>query len=936
LELIISPRGQLLLVSVAAPYSRDSADASLANLSSKEIKPLVSAFTAGNGEALLHLGLAWLERPLPPALRWLRDFSESFIYAFCQQASRAGKRKVPTVALPDEDALVRRLQSLPMIAGAENVDSTMLRQWWVAMDVALRKQGGPSPLVWLEQVQPVWRGAGRVHLHLAENKGDKTHPFAFLATYVDGVSSKGGARHIALANAIEHQSQSRDKERLLSLLVPLERAAKRLPWLRQLIDSGHLYQPLRWTPSQALEFLSALPVLQDCGIAAFSPEWWRGSRTSRPSINLKVGSRQSEGVGFDAMLDVQLDITVDGKRVAIDDLRGALAGLDAPAGLVRMKGRWVELDEQRLSSVLSQWDRAQSLASEGLAFADAMRLLAGMSEGDRSTSSAELPTGASSESWLQFSTGPWLRKTLEKLERPELIKGAKVPGLKAELRPYQQQGVDWLRFMSALRLGVCLADDMGLGKTVQVLALLLADKRQSQRAYQGKKTGKKTIRKTAKTTKQVPSLLVLPASLIANWQQEARRFAPTLDVLVLHRSEPSVDLKDQTALLKLIQGVDLVITSYAMVGRLEILASIHWRFLILDEAQAIRNPASGQSKAVKKLNADCRLALSGTPVENSLSDLWSIFDFINPGLLGSLKSFKGYIKHLDSDDDNFRARYAPLRKLVAPYILRRLKTDKKVIADLPDKTELIRYCGLSRSQVKLYRNSVRSLKRELAEVDGMKRRGLVLAYLMRFKQICNHPQHWLGLGEYKPADSGKFTQLHAIADSLASRQERVLVFTQFREMTQPLADFLESIFGRPGIILHGGTAIKRRQKLVDEFQQADGPPFMVLSLKAGGVGLNLTAASHVIHFDRWWNPAVENQATDRAFRIGQQHNVFVHKFVCRGTIEEKIDALITEKVALAGAIVDVDANVSFTEMSDKELLDWVAIDIDRAAAEATT
>ena len=482
--------------------------------------------------------------------------------------------------------------------------------------------------------------------------------------------------------------------------------------------------------------------------------------------------------------------------------------------------------------------------------------------------------------------------------------------------------------MSTLRLGACLADDMGLGKTVQVLALLLAEKRRL--ALQAKK-----VRKSNNKTSSTPSLLILPASLIANWQQEAQRFAPSLRLLTLHRSEPSIDLKDERAVIRAIKRADLVLTSYAMVVRLEVLQKIHWRFMILDEAQAIRNPNSGQSKAVKKLGGEFCLALSGTPVENSLSDLWSIFDFINPGLLGSLKSFKGYVKKLESDDENFNARYAPLRKLVTPYILRRLKTDKQVIADLPDKTELVRYCALSKSQIKLYRESVHSLKREIREVEGIKRRGLVLAYLMRFKQICNHPQHWLGLGEYKPGDSGKFTQLREIAETLASRGERVLVFTQFREMTSPLADFLELIFGRPGLVLHGGTAVKRRQKLVDEFQQSGGPPFMVLSLKAGGVGLNLTAASHVAHFDRWWNPAVENQATDRAFRIGQKHNVFVHKFVSRGTIEEKIDALIAEKVALAGAIVDVDANVSFTEMSDKELLDWVSIDIDRAAAEGT-
>jgi len=364
-----------------------------------------------------------------------------------------------------------------------------------------------------------------------------------------------------------------------------------------------------------------------------------------------------------------------------------------------------------------------------------------------------------------------------------------------------------------------------------------------------------------------------------------------------------------------------------MLQRQEWLQEIDWQLVVLDEAQAIKNPGTRQTRTVKKLKAISRIALTGTPVENRLGDLWSLFDFLCPGLLGSQKKFKDFAKKLEEREHN---RFAPLRALVGPYILRRLKTDRRVISDLPEKTEVQAYCGLARRQATLYAKLVKELAEALEDQDGMKRRGLVLAYLTRFKQLCNHPSHLIGDGDYDPAGSGKFVRLREIVEEIASRQEKLLLFTQYREMTEPLSSFLASIFGRSGLVLHGGTAVKRRQKLVDQSQQDDGPPFFVLSLKAGGTGLNLTAASHVIHFDRWWNPAVENQATDRAFRIGQKRNVLVHKFVCRGTIEEKIDAMLEEKQKLATDLLEGGAEKMLTEMTDQQLIQLVSLDLDKA------
>jgi non-specific serine/threonine protein kinase len=321
--------------------------------------------------------------------------------------------------------------------------------------------------------------------------------------------------------------------------------------------------------------------------------------------------------------------------------------------------------------------------------------------------------------------------------------------------------------------------------------------------------------------------------------------------------------------------------------------------------------------------------LTGTPVENRLSDLWSLFDFLCPGLLGTQSKFKDFLKRLGERKEN---RFAPLRSLVQPYILRRLKTDRRIIDDLPEKVEVQAFCGLSKRQAAMYAKMVKELADVLESADGMKRRGIVLAYLMRFKQLCNHPSQLLGDGRFSPDESGKFARLAEICDEIASRQERALIFTQFREMTDPLAGFLAQVFGRNGLVLHGGTAVGRRKAIVDQFQREGGPPFFVLSLKAGGTGLNLTAASHVIHFDRWWNPAVENQATDRAFRIGQQRNVMVHKFVCRGTIEERIDALIEEKRQLAADLIEGGAERLLTEMTDTELIRFVSLDAARACA----
>jgi non-specific serine/threonine protein kinase len=579
-----------------------------------------------------------------------------------------------------------------------------------------------------------------------------------------------------------------------------------------------------------------------------------------------------------------------------------------------VRGRWIELDREHLQGMMERFREVERTAKDnGLAFGEAMRLLAGANVAGGDTDAADGVAGAD---WAQVVAGPWLADTLKGLRSPQgLAQVDPGEGLAGVLRPYQQVGVRWLYLLARLGLGACLADDMGLGKTIQVLSLLLVLKRQATTQ--------------PRTTLPQPSLLVAPASLLANWAAEIERFAPGLRALVAHPSVlPAAELKALDAAR--LQGIDLVITSYGSLLRAPWMEQVSWRLAVLDEAQAIKNPDAKQTRAVKKLKAGARLALTGTPVENRLGDLWSIFDFVNPGLLGTSKEFGRFAKRLA---ERPHGSYGPLRELVRPYILRRLKTDKSVIADLPDKTEIKAFCALSRHQAALYQQAVEELAEQLAEASGIRRRGLVLAFLMRFKQICNHPSQWLRDGAWSEADSGKWARLRDIAEVVAAKQEKMLVFTQFREVTAPLAAFLGSVFARPGLVLHGETEVKKRKDLVRRFQEDEAVGFFVLSLKAGGSGLNLTAALHVVHFDRWWNPAVENQATDRAFRIGQTKNVLVHKFVCRGTVEEKIDQLIESKRHLSQELLEGGADLMLTELKDDELLKLVALDINKALKE---
>ena len=867
---------------------------------------LEQAFVRGAGHGLLCLGADEVGTALPPVLSFWRELGARYVTALCALPGIGEGGTKSSVPIPADGELGKMAAAVPPMTGAEYLTAGVLAGLWRGMDTAFDAELADVKLSvqeFLKCRHPAWNLVGRVHFNLAENRKDEEAPFAFLASYTTRLSAEAKAQHLPLGKALQEYSGARNRERLLSLLMPVQRATEHCPWLKAMVDAGEIFHPLRWSPQQAVQFLKDVPALESAGVVVRMPASWRMNRPARPQVKATIGGNAPSQLGMDALLDFRMEVTLDGEKLSAAEIKQLLAHSD---GLALIRGKWVEVDHERLRRTLNQFEAIERRAAiDGLSFGEAMRMLAGAGIAENGSG------GQAGIDWSQTVAGPWLAETLAALRRPDGL--ARIdPGrfLQGTLRPYQQAGVQWLYLLTQLRLGACLADDMGLGKTIQVLSLLL-------------------VLKNEAGDKRKPCLLVAPASLLANWAAEIARFAPSLKAVVVHPSAaPAEKLKADDA--DNLARVDLVITSYGFLARSPWLGITPWRLVVLDEAQAIKNPAAKQTKTVKQLRADTRIALTGTPIENRLNDLWSIFDFINPGLLGSSKQFSSFVKHLADRPHN---PYGPLRDLVRPYILRRLKTDKSIIADLPDKTEVKTFCPLSGKQAALYQQAVEELARQLEDVDGMQRRGTVLAFLMRLKQICNHPSQWLGDGAWAEEDSGKLARLRDIAEVVAARQEKALIFTQFKQTTAPLAAFLDSVFGRAGLVLHGETEVKKRKELVRQFQEDENVPFFVLSLKAGGAGLNLTAASHVIHFDRWWNPAVENQATDRAFRIGQTKNVLVHKFICRGTVEDKIDRMIESKKQLAGDLLGAGAEMLLTEMKDEELLKFVALDLSAAMKE---
>lgn len=852
-------------------------------------------------DALFSLAVLDDAAELPKSYGFWRTFTVRWLKERCLLDVEA--ENAQAISALKEHQAQSIIDAAPLMEGGEYLSVELLQSKWVELDEWLLQHlnsGSTTFTDFMHARAPDWRIGGTLYFHLAENKSDTEMPFAFIATW-QPQQADGNKKHVPLAKALEHYAGTKQKSLLRELLEPVQLAAQSSKLVAELIESRAIYRAQAWSAHQAWQFLQEVPLLQNCGVIVRLPDWW--AKRPRPQVNATLSAASKTAFGAEQLLSFKISTVLDGKKLTAAEWKRLM---ESESGLVFLKGKWIEVDREKLTQAMQQMESLAELAdADGLTFAEGMRLLAGAQH-----NLAANGTGIESEAWRFVSAAPALEKMLQGMRDPELLK-TKLPAneLKAQLRPYQMIGTRWLWHLNQLGLGACLADDMGLGKTIQVIALMLMIK---------------------KSRGHLPGLLVLPTSLLGNWKSELEKFAPSLECCFVHKAITENKTLTTWAKQGLPKNTDLVITSYGTLPRQTWLQKQHWHTVVLDEAQAIKNAGTRQSKMVKQLHSKTRIALTGTPVENRLSDLWSLFDFINPGLLGNFKQFSSFAKALDKRESE---KYTPLRNLIQPYVLRRLKTDKRVISDLPDKCEVTAWCGLSKKQAAHYQKTVDNLRDTLAITDGMKRRGAVLTAITHFKQICNHPSHLTGDSDFLVADSGKMQRLADLCDEISARQEKVLVFTQFRELCQPLAEFLSHCFNRPGLVLHGGTGVKKRQALVADFQTEGGPPFFVLSLKAGGTGLNLTAASHVIHFDRWWNPAVENQATDRAFRIGQKRNVMVHKFVCRGTIEERVNTMLQEKAELATELLEGSNETRLTELSDKELIDLVSLDLAKAQTE---
>ncbi|MFI5346595.1 MAG: DEAD/DEAH box helicase [Elusimicrobiota bacterium] len=662
------------------------------------------------------------------------------------------------------------------------------------------------------------------------------------------------------------------------LLTALDHAVRICPYIkhgREDVDRGG-YALDVW---EAHEFLTVhAAALEAAGFGVLLPAWWtRKGGKPRLAARARASRPVMQGAGRFSLDDaIRLDWEVAlGKETLTREELDALSKLKEP--LVRLRGRWVEADGEAIRAAAEFWKK-----TEQSTLRDVVRMSLGGGQAPPGLEMREVAAEGDLGKFLDRLRG---KARYETLPPPKKFAG--------KLRPYQVRGFSWLAFLRQYGLGACLADDMGLGKTVQALALIQSDREAGVR---------------------LPVLIACPLSVVSNWKKEAERFTPGLSVLVHH----GVDRDKAAAFKRSVGKHAVVVTSYALLARdFETLREIHWGGVILDEAQNVKNPQTLQASAARALKADYRIALTGTPVENHVGDLWSIMEFLNPGLLGTQAEFKRlYFSPIESGDKEAAERLA---RLTRPFVLRRLKTDKSIIRDLPDKLEMKVFCNLTKEQASLYAAVGRDAESAIEGADGIQRRGLILAALTKLKQICNHPAHFLGDNSRLEGRSGKLARLCEMLEEVFESGERALVFTQYAEMGALIQRHVAKTFGREVLFLHGGVPRAKRDLMVERFQaEGEGPEVFVLSLKAGGTGLNLTRATHVFHYDRWWNPAVENQATDRAFRIGQLRNVQVHKFICAGTLEEKIDAMLERKTEVAERIVGAGEGW-LTELSNAEL-----------------
>jgi len=798
------------------------------------------------------------------------------------------------------DAFVREnLSSITLVSGRRNLRSSSLPEQWLralsSETAALSapanelKQFSSALHTWLDTLHSAAADAPfRTCFRLDAPEGDESQwRISFHLQANDDPSLLIPAEDVWQESSdtltfLNHRFEN-PQERLLTAL---GKASRLFPALEESLKNAHPRE-LQLNTDDAYVFLrQSAPLLEQSGFGVLVPPWWQKS-SARLRVKLKLKPKADPKVAS-GLLSLDGIVAYDWNAAVCDTTLSEeeferLVNLKTP--LVQVRGQWVELRPEEIEAAIAFFQKKRK--SGDIALGEALQL--GLGQG-------------TSELGLQVASVEgegWIKDLLDGLTQSVKLLTVDVPGgFQGILRPYQLKGLSWLAFLKQFGLGACLADDMGLGKTAELISLLLHDRVKKNGVAQPNAT-----------------LVICPMSIVGNWQRELQRFAPSLSVMVHHGMER---LSGQ-AFIDEVKKHDVVITTYSLALRdKEHLAPITWENVVLDEAQNIKNEAAKQTQAIKKLDTKHKIALTGTPVENRLSELWSIMEFLNPGYLGSGTDFH---KNFATPIERYRnaERAETLKRLTQPFILRRLKTDKEIIQDLPEKMEMKVFCNLTQEQASLYEAVVKEMLERIEEAEGIERKGLILATLTKLKQVCNHPAQFMADGSNLRRRSGKLNRLEEMLEEVVAAGDKALIFTQFAEMGTLLRHTLQESLGCETLFLHGGTLKKQRDMMVQRFQEERrGAPLFILSLKAGGVGLNLTAANHVFHFDRWWNPAVENQATDRAFRIGQKKNVQVHKFVSIGTLEERIDQMIEQKKELAEKIIGNGENW-LTEMSTNQL-----------------
>ncbi len=835
---------------------------------SREEQFLYNKYINGKGSFLLELAFGDYKE-ISLSVGFLRFVSKVFIDNILKDPGLKLYLKPKMVELQDE-IMLQIVENKPYAIGYENISVQ-----WVKTIISLLnneyisecESSGKKPAMFISQRNDKLVIPSRIYFHLVENKQREELPFAFLATYTTILDDE--VKHFPLKNALSEMKDK--KEEMSSLTKNLESIAQKSSFVNHLLQTGDIFYPIKFSEEEAYCFLKETELYEENGIICRIPQWYNDR-----NCVIKVSPEEKKEYQ-DAFFNQRIinafvpQMVYMGIPITIQEARLLL---ERKEGLEIVKGRWVENNHRLLEELINEYE---TLSEEGVSLIDILKNKSGL--GLNSNSNNDISIEVTREDFLS----EYIKKIFERAENTT------VPNkFKNVLRHYQLDAFKWLYSLNKMGMGACLADDMGLGKTVEVLSFLEKNKEEGASK----------------------NLIIVPATLIDNWKHEVDKFASDMDIFVLRGYNEPVN--DSVKAF-------ITICTYQTAIKSDYINRIEWDVIILDEAQAIKNYYTAQTRKVKTLKAKYKIAMTGTPIENNLLELWSIFDFINPGLLGSKDEFIKLYKKLRLNPEG----YKEIKALIDPFVLRRVKTDKQIISDLPDKNELDIKISLTKEQIVLYKKVVDVMNANIKRLkDRKEEKIIVMTSIMKLKQVCNHPSQYYSDQEYDFDQSGKFIELKRICETISEKNEKVLVFTQFKEVIPALDKLLGDVFGVKGYCIDGDTSMNKRDQYVQSFQAGD-KPYMVLSLKTAGVGLNLTAAQNVIHFDRWWNPAVENQATDRAYRIGQKKDVTVYRFISANTIEEVISDMLKEKQKMADLIInDLEGNV-LNKLSTEEIMSAV-------------